>query len=320
MYLSNVRMKILLLLFMVLPVFALCEENLIATQASEFPVVPGMQEDGFLLSGEEYVLEDAENGLWRYVSDSLRVDIVRYSAENAKQIWYVSHIYQQGELGIHTWLSNPKNPTGAYKLPSEIARMYGVVFATNGDFFADRVGDSGPMGAVIRNGEIIGRHRERRNKIPTLDVMALYPDGSVKCYDVLEYSAGELLEKGATDTLCFGPILITDSELQTKRIERLYPAREPRCAVGMIKPGEYIFIVTEGRTETSEGTTLKELSELMYEEGCVEALNLDGGQTTVMSFMGNQINKTGRVGNSTGPRKMTDIIGVGYSELVLQPE
>ena len=45
-------------------------------------------------------------------------------------------------------------------------------------------------------------------------------------------------------------------------------------------------------------------------------LNLDGGQTALIMFMGEKINETGVCGTNNVGRKTTDIVGVGYSELV----
>ena len=55
----------------------------------------------------------------------------------------------------------------------------------------------------------------------------------------------------------------------------------------------------------------------MLEAGCTQALNLDGGQTAVMTFMGNQITRIGKYsGGRTSARTTTEIIGVGHSDLI----
>ena len=47
------------------------------------------------------------------------------------------------------------------------------------------------------------------------------------------------------------------------------------------------------------------------------AFNLDGGQTAVMTFMGKQITRIGKYdGGKTSARATTEIIGIGYSELI----
>ena len=59
------------------------------------------------------------------------------------------------------------------------------------------------------------------------------------------------------------------------------------------------------------------MAEWMQKGGCREALNLDGGQTAVMAFMGKQISRMGKYdGGKTSARATTEIIGVGQSDLI----
>lgn len=59
--------------------------------------------------------------------------------------------------------------------------------------------------------------------------------------------------------------------------------REPRTAVGLDGRGRLILVVAEGRRPgRSEGQTLGELADLMLDLGCVDALNLDGGGSSIL--------------------------------------
>ncbi|MDD5706311.1 MAG: phosphodiester glycosidase family protein [Kiritimatiellae bacterium] len=60
----------------------------------------------------------------------------------------------------------------------------------------------------------------------------------------------------------------------------------PRSAVGLDRSRRYLWIVVaDGRQEGySEGLNLYELSELMRELGCHEALNLDGGGSSALFY------------------------------------
>jgi hypothetical protein len=58
---------------------------------------------------------------------------------------------------------------------------------------------------------------------------------------------------------------------------------EPRTAVGLDGRGRLVLVVAEGRRPgRSEGLILGELARLMLDLGCVEALNLDGGGSSVL--------------------------------------
>jgi hypothetical protein len=67
------------------------------------------------------------------------------------------------------------------------------------------------------------------------------------------------------------------------------PLRHPRTAIGWNK--DHFFLVeVDGRQRTSAGMTLPELATYMLNLGCDEAMNLDGGGSATMWFLGNVIN------------------------------
>ena len=57
------------------------------------------------------------------------------------------------------------------------------------------------------------------------------------------------------------------------------------------KDNHLIMLTADGREETSVGLTLIELANLMKDFGCVDAMNLDGGGSTVMYVDGKVVNK-----------------------------
>ena len=56
------------------------------------------------------------------------------------------------------------------------------------------------------------------------------------------------------------------------------------------------MITVDGREHASIGMTLGETARLMKEFGCVEAMNLDGGGSTVMYVSGKVVNKPAQAG------------------------
>ena len=85
----------------------------------------------------------------------------------------------------------------------------------------------------------------------------------------------------------------------------------PRTAIGQISPLHYIIIVSDGRTDESEGFSLLQLAEEMQNRGAVTAYNLDGGGSSTLYFNGEIINNP-TSGNSTGEREVSDIVYIGY--------
>ncbi len=68
--------------------------------------------------------------------------------------------------------------------------------------------------------------------------------------------------------------------------------RNPRTAIGYTKDNIMIMVTVDGRKEGSSGVTLIELGRLMKELGCYEAINLDGGSSTVMYVDGTILSGT----------------------------
>lgn len=88
----------------------------------------------------------------------------------------------------------------------------------------------------------------------------------------------------------FGPALVKDGELLT--IDEHYGynphGREPRTAIGQTGPLSYVMVLVEGRTSGNDkaGTSQQKLAQIMYDLGCIQAYNLDGGNTSEMIMCG----------------------------------
>ena len=67
--------------------------------------------------------------------------------------------------------------------------------------------------------------------------------------------------------------------------------RNPRTAIGYTEDNTLIMLTADGREGASVGLTLFELANLMKEFGCKNAMNLDGGGSTVMYINGEVVNK-----------------------------
>ena len=67
--------------------------------------------------------------------------------------------------------------------------------------------------------------------------------------------------------------------------------RKPRTSIGYTKDNSLIMLTADGREGASIGLTLVELANLMKELGCVNAMNLDGGGSTVMYVKCKIVNK-----------------------------
>ena len=125
------------------------------------------------------------------------------------------------------------------------------------------------------------------------------------------------LAAGARDVLAFGPILVKDGRIRML-LTKYRTQLEPRTAIGQIEPNHFLIVVVEGRLKSSKGISMDNLRKLMYLRGCKDAINLDGGHTSVLLFMGKRLNTIGSLtGKGTSaPRNMSELLGIGTSSQV----
>lgn len=90
-----------------------------------------------------------------------------------------------------------------------------------------------------------------------------------------------------------GPYLVKNEQIFVDMTEQKLGSiggRNPRTAIGYTKDNHLILIAVDGRENSSIGMTLMELAYFMKEIGCVNAMNLDGGGSTVMYVDGRVVN------------------------------
>ena len=90
-----------------------------------------------------------------------------------------------------------------------------------------------------------------------------------------------------------GPYLVKNGEIFIDTTEQKLGAiggKNPRTAIGYTEEGDLIMVAVDGREGESVGMTLKELAGFMQSVGCINAMNLDGGGSTVMYVNGHVVN------------------------------
>ena len=90
-----------------------------------------------------------------------------------------------------------------------------------------------------------------------------------------------------------GPYLVKEGEIFVDMTEQKLGAiggRNPRSAIGYTADENLIMVAVDGRENSSIGMTLMELAGFMKSIGCINAMNLDGGGSTVMYVNGRVVN------------------------------
>ncbi len=226
------------------------------------------------------ITEERINGTTVYVAD----------------VQLTSAAYLQTAFADNTYGRNVTDTT------SGIAESVNAVLAINGDFYGAK-----QSGYVIRNG-VLYRSTAKKGA----EDLVIYGDGSFAIIREAEVTAEELLEDGAQQVLSFGPALIENGEISVSASEEVGRAKasNPRTAIAVIDDLHYLFVVSDGRTEESEGLSLYELAGFLQSKGAKTAYNLDGGGSSTMVFSGRVVNNP-TAGRSIKERSVSDIVYIG---------
>ena len=247
----------------------------------------------------------------------MHIEIRRYTDKTLKTRWYETEVYCSETSPLYTVLSTNKSVEGKGLVnPIMLANSNHAVLAISDDYYGFRISNKLTIGVIIRNGVIRNEktYPAHKGHFPNLEILAVYKDGSMKTYLSNEYTAQEYLDMGATNVFAFGPILVQDGKMGSDVMKsNYYHYREPRCAIGMIEPYHYLIITVDGRLdqENIRGVYMDWVAQLMLDRGVTEALNLDGGGTCMLMFMGKRLNKTG-----SSMRNINSMICFGTSDSV----
>lgn len=186
---------------------------------------------------------------------------------------------------------------------SKMAEDNEAVLAVNGDYYGFR-----NRGFVMRNGYL---YRDSVRTKEDDEAFVVYKDGHTETISENETDVQALAQE-AVHIFSFGPGLVGEGDVLVNKhseVERAMRSN-PRTAIGEISPLHYILVVSDGRTEESEGLSLWELAQFMQKLGCRTAYNLDGGGSSAMWFMGRIVNHPTN-GWRSGERRVSDIVYIG---------
>jgi len=239
-------------------------------------------------------MPDDEDALGVYADDNLRIVLTENHTDDA--VYYVADVWVRTIQEFKTAFAKGKYGKGYYELPSDMASDNNAILALSGDCFGAR-----SEGLVIRNGTL---YRDTLSG----DVCILYADGVMESYYESEFDLDAVIARGAYQSWAFGPKLIDNGQIPSSyNTTDAIIGHNPRAAIGYFEPGHYCLVYVDGRQgETSRGFTLDELAQVMIDLGCVDAYNLDGGQSSMMIFQGQVVGSPYK-----GGREISDIIYFG---------
>lgn len=284
-------------------------------EGDDFPEDDTEGED--VTTAEENVTTESENtttenstpsqpvyGYLSYRDDNISIKIRRLKRYDSKV--YVADIYLTSAEYLKTSVA-PKSLGKAEDTVRAQADKVNAILAINGDYCFRR------HSYIIREGEVL------YDKIlyqSGFEALAIKYDGTLFPFYAKDYTIQELLSMGCYQVFDFGPTLVRDGEIDvTPDTEVAITGSgvvNPRTAIGWVDGLHYMMVVVDGRSDVSRGVTLYELADILKEQGCTYAYNLDGGGSTTMYFNGEIVNQPMTYQNQYLERTISDIVYIGY--------
>ncbi len=231
-----------------------------------------------------------------YTDNTISVKMKTEKVEEA--VYHVAHIKVAHGSQIRTALAGPFGTKKTSK-PSVMAKNNNAIVAINGDYYNQRNG-----GYIIRQGEV---YRKKLQK--NLDNLLIDEKGDfhiVRGGDSQGMEEALSGESPIVNAFTFGPALVIDGQIPQMPEKYLFNIHrnEPRAAIGQLGELEYVVVAVDGRSNASTGVTAAQLAQYMKELGCIQAFNLDGGNSATLIFQNDYYNTK----SENAERSVSDII------------
>lgn len=165
---------------------------------------------------------------------------------------------------------------------TEFAKDHNTLVAINASGFIDEEGNGhggNVVGSTVLDGVEFG------HPSPSLKLFGFKQDNK---FYIENYSEQKILDyKWAIQ---FSPALIVDGE---KYVQGTFGyGLQPRSAIAQTLSGEFLMLIIDGRQiGHSIGATVNDLAEIMLRHKAYQAMNMDGGSSSIMNYRGKTISK-----------------------------
>ena len=195
----------------------------------------------------------------------------------------------------------------SFVAPYKYCRMEKAVLGITGDNMD--LAEKQLKGCLIRKGIF-------RSDFQGADTLAI--EGmSMRILPKKSFTSRQLTDNGVRDSFSFGPTLVENGKIDDDMKYTRVDHPNPRCGIGMVEPGHWVAIVTDGRQNGySLSIYLKDFAKMFIDEGCTVAFNMDGGASAAMVFMGEALNQHFSPSTNDPQRPWSDSILFGYSEQI----
>ena len=240
-----------------------------------------------------------------FTEDGYEDETIRVRMETTEEdgvTWHIAWVEIASPTQLRTAIAGKKVTSKKDALPSKMAEVNNAVVAINSDYYTK---DPDKTAFEYRMTQKIRSNNNSKKDTLIIDRNGdFHLDRFIKGKnEASEYAKAHKDE--IVNVFTFGPALVKDG--QKMEIDEHYGynpnGREPRSAIGQVDTLSYVMVVAEGRGD-SAGVNFAELAQKMYDLGCKQAFNLDGGNSSIMIFNGKSYQ--GQPGGSE--RAQSDII------------
>lgn len=178
------------------------------------------------------------------------------------------------------FIGMPDGYGGAGLRLDELVNKYGALGGINaGGFYDDGGGGLGgdPDGLTIIDGVVYNEGHG------TDCIVGLNEEGLMY---VGYYTLDEALGLGLKNCVSFSPLLIQNGV----GLDVSSSGVNPRTAIAQRSDGAIMMLVIDGRQAHSMGAKYQDVVDILLDYGAVNAINLDGGSSTVMWYEGDYVN------------------------------
>ncbi len=242
----------------------------------------GLEDDGTTIQtvyGDQVLAIDTENA----------ITIIKVIGDG--YVGRLAIVKDPSRVGVG--LSSDFGEKGA--LIEDIAQDNNAILAINASGFYDPSGhgDGGRVfGLVMQGGKILNQALGGTDKVVGFNRKNKLMIGNSE------------LATSLRDAVEFKPALIINNEVLVTGTAGW--GIQPRSVIGQTKNGEVLLLVVDGRAPGySIGCTIGEAAQIMKRYGAVQAINLDGGSSSIMYYNGREITKPSAA-NKTKGRNIPD--------------
>ena len=205
--------------------------------------------------------------------------------------------YQRVQDQVDALVNNKKNQY----------EYFTPVVATNADGYNMSTGE--PGGLLVMDGV-------EWHPVDGDGFFAILKDGSAMIGTYSEYQGVKDQIQDAVGG--FGAVLVKDGKINVTKSSNYASSRASRTAIGIKADGSVVMMVLDGRQlPFSAGGAIEEIAQIMYDAGCVHAINLDGGgSTTYLSKPAgsNEITLVNRPSDGYARSVSTSLVAVSFAK------